>query len=171
MLYPPFEKIILNVQKEIAEAGLPLYPYCDYRSYIESDNLFKIGREIAGEPCWCNNKLNKIGTCLKHPLGLIITNAKGGYSYHNFALGMDEVGKINGKWTWNLKNEIWQEYGDIIKSNGLIWGYDWNNNGKVDYNDNDKPHCNYITSVTLGEMRILYDLGGLPRVWQELDKY
>lgn len=41
-----------------------------YRTYTEQDELYKQGRSKAGK---------------------IITNAKGGYSYHNFGLAIDVV--------------------------------------------------------------------------------
>ena len=67
----------------------------------------------------------------KNPKGA----ARPGYSYHEYGLAFDFVGKdSNGNWTWNMPNESWQRLGEIGKSLGLIWGGDWGW---------DKPHFEY----------------------------
>lgn len=40
----------------------------------------------------------------------VVTNAKGGQSYHNFGLAFDvEVYNEDGSKNWNMKSESWQK--------------------------------------------------------------
>lgn len=60
--------------------------------------------------------------------GTVVTNAKGGQSYHNYRLAFDVVPLINGKPLWSTSiNDmpIWQRVGAIGKGCGLEWAGDW----------------------------------------------
>ena len=51
--------------------------------------------------------------------GKIVTNAKGGYSYHNFGLAFDfAILKDDGSVSWNVDDK-WKRVGAIGKSLGL----------------------------------------------------
>lgn len=59
--------------------------------------------------------------------GVIVTNAKAGYSYHNFRVAFDVVPLVNGKPVWNTKGldrPLWQKIGAIGKQCGLEWAGD-----------------------------------------------
>ena len=62
--------------------------------------------------------------------GSIVTNAKGGSSFHNYGLAIDicEV-KEDGTIDWNYNNG---ELDEIAKKYGLEWGGDWHTK--------DRPH-------------------------------
>ena len=62
--------------RECADAGIDVLIYCTYRSSEEQNELYKIGRTLPGK---------------------IITNARGGQSWHNFHAAFDFVPMINGK--------------------------------------------------------------------------
>lgn len=55
-----------------------------------------------------------------------MTNAKAGYSYHNYGLALDFAlladDGFNVLWTVNDK---WRRVGAIGKSLGFVWGGDW----------------------------------------------
>lgn len=56
--------------------------------------------------------------------GRVVTNAKGGSSFHNFRVAFDFVPIVNGKAVWDdLK--LFAKCGVIGKSCGLEWAGDW----------------------------------------------
>lgn len=64
--------------------------------------------------------------------GQIVTNARGGSSYHNYGLAIDFCLLYNGKISWdtNLDEDKdgvkdWQEVVTMFKNNGFSWGGDW----------------------------------------------
>lgn len=83
-----------------------------YRSVEEQDELYKQGRSTAGD---------------------IVTNAKGGQSYHNYGLAVDFAIKTSsGDVVWDMKYDgnrngtaDWLEVVNIAKSLGFVWGGDW----------------------------------------------
>lgn len=57
--------------------------------------------------------------------GKIVTNAKGGYSYHNYGLAFDfAVLNADGSINWTVDNK-WKRVGALGKSLGLEWGGNW----------------------------------------------
>lgn len=78
--------------------------------------------------------------------GKIVTNAKGGYSYHNFGLAFDfAILKDDGSVSWNVDDK-WKRVGAIGKSLGLEWGGDWK-----DFKD--YPHFQYTFGLSLADLR------------------
>lgn len=78
--------------------------------------------------------------------GKIVTNAKGGYSYHNFGLAFDfAILKDDGSVSWNVDGK-WKRVGAIGKSLGLEWGGDWK-----DFKD--YPHFQYTFGLSLADLR------------------
>ena len=78
--------------------------------------------------------------------GKIVTNAKGGYSYHNFGLAFDfAVLNPDGSVNWNV-DEKWKRVGQLGKSLGLEWGGDWR-----DFPD--YPHFQLTFGLSLADLR------------------
>ncbi|ARP44611.1 Peptidoglycan L-alanyl-D-glutamate endopeptidase CwlK (plasmid) [Geobacillus thermodenitrificans] len=81
--------------------------------------------------------------------GRIVTNARGGYSYHNFGLAFDfcVCNVVNGKLvtSWNL-DQRWFRVGQLGKSLGLEWGGDWKS-------FKDYPHFQYTFGLSLAQLR------------------
>lgn len=131
-------------------AGIPIKILDTYRSPQQQDILYTQGRTTPGVPCVHAGKIKKIGSCLKHPLGLPVTNAKGGESYHNYlgptkkhprieGLAFDICLIVNGQPSWDTKGDMngngepdWDEVGEIGEACGLEWGGRWKSP--------DKPH-------------------------------
>lgn len=68
--------------------------------------------------------------------GQIVTNAKGGSSYHNYGLAIDvaviEKGKLNWNWDYKKLRPYYKKY-------NLTWGADWDGDGKTkDEGDKDE---------------------------------
>ena len=81
--------------------------------------------------------------------GRIVTNARGGYSYHNFGLAFDfcVCDVIRGKLVpnWNL-DQRWFRVGQLGRSLGLEWGGDWKS-------FKDYPHFQYTFGLSLAQLR------------------
>jgi peptidoglycan L-alanyl-D-glutamate endopeptidase CwlK len=89
-----------------------------FRTFAEQDSLYAQGRTKPGK---------------------IVTNAKGGQSYHNYGLAIDVVLLVdkdkNGTFetaSWDTKTDFdgdaksdWQEIVAIFKRYGWEWGGDW----------------------------------------------
>lgn len=77
----------------------------------------------------------------------VVTNAKAGYSFHNFGLAIDfAVYNPDGKtinWTVDSK---WRRVGAIGKSLGLEWGGDWTS-------FKDYPHFQLTFGLTCADLR------------------
>ncbi|QIZ69123.1 M15 family metallopeptidase [Geobacillus subterraneus] len=81
--------------------------------------------------------------------GRIVTNARGGYSYHNFGLAFDfcVCNVVNGKLvvSWNLDRR-WFRVGQLGRTLGLEWGGDWKS-------FKDYPHFQYTFGLSLAQLR------------------
>jgi len=114
------------------------------RTWEEQDGLYAKGR--TGDP---------IGK------KYIVTNAKGGSSYHNFGLAFDIVIlDAIGKADWDTAHPGWKAAAEAGKSVGLEWGGDWKS-------FKDLPHFQYTAGITLAECRELY-AGGLQQIWDRV---
>ena len=109
-----------NFLKKCEEKKQYVIITCGYRSAKEQDELYKQGRTKPGN---------------------IVTNAKGGYSQHNWGVAFDIAMNhdIDGDKkvtddTWNLKG--FKSVAKLAKSVGLSWGGDWKS-----FKDN--PHFYY----------------------------
>jgi peptidoglycan L-alanyl-D-glutamate endopeptidase CwlK len=91
--------------------------------------------------------------------GKIVTNAKGGYSFHNFGLAFDfAVLNADGSVNWNV-DEKWKRVGALGKSLGLEWGGDWRT-------FKDYPHFQYTFGLSLTDLRA----GKRPKEEKEVKK-
>lgn len=99
-------KFINQAEKEL---GIRLQIISGLRTILEQNNLYKQGRTTAGE---------------------IVTNARGGESYHNYGLAFDvqPVGYVS--------SQLWEQIGVLGESLGFRWG------GRF-ISLVDKPHFEY----------------------------
>ena len=77
--------------------------------------------------------------------GSIVTNAKGGYSYHNFGVAFDFCPMVEGKPAWKNK-KLFKQVGNLGVSLGLEWGGNWKT-------FQDLPHFQYRAGYTLKDFR------------------
>lgn len=99
------------------------------RTLAEQDALFAQGRTIPGS---------------------IVTNARGGYSYHNFSLAIDFV-LIKGGYDMKYDGDCdgiadWVEVVTEAKALGFAWGGDWKS-----FKDN--PHFEMTFGLSLADLR------------------
>jgi len=79
-LEPSFRKKVENWWAECEADGIELLIYCGLRTFKEQDDLYAQGRTEAGR---------------------IITNARGGQSFHNYGKAIDYVPLKHGKADWD----------------------------------------------------------------------
>lgn len=92
------------------ELGIQLRVTQGFRSFAEQDALYAQGRTAPGD---------------------VVTNARGGQSYHNFGLAFDVVEvRADGSVNWDTD---WNAIGRVGEAMGLEWGGNWT--GFV-----DRPH-------------------------------
>lgn len=99
------------------------------RTFEEQDALYKLGRTVK----------NPDGSSKIKPMGNIVTNAKGGQSWHNYGTAFDFVIAYdkdnNGSYEsmpWSLSLDFnknhekdWDEVVKVFKSKGWEWGGEW----------------------------------------------
>ena len=79
-LDPEFAKKLSCFEIALAKQGIKVILTWGYRSISSQNQLYAKGRTASGN---------------------IVTNAYGGYSWHNYGLAADYAFVINGKVTWN----------------------------------------------------------------------
>ena len=114
LMHPKLREEVRDIYFQIS-AALTGKAFCRFsytlRTFAEQDSLFSQGRTTKGK---------------------IVTNAKGGMSYHNYGLALDIV-LIDGKnASWETKKDFdgdgkpdWIEVVTIFKQYGWTWGGDW----------------------------------------------
>lgn len=123
-LHPDLQPIYLHFESETEKQKLEYILTCTYRSITDQNILYAMGRTTRSYVGpWTND----------HPLGRVVTNARGGNSAHNFmiknaegilipaAKAFDIVPAIHGKPIWDQYNPLWQKLGDIGTNLGLNW--------------------------------------------------
>ena len=121
-LDPELAKKLARFETALANKGIKVVLTWGYRSIEEQNKLYAKGRTAPGN---------------------IVTNAYGGYSWHNFGLAADYAFVIGGKVTWTGP---WDIFGRIAKECGLEWGGSWTR-------FKDRPHVQWTKGKTLAQMR------------------
>ena len=119
---------------ESKEIGIRVVVTDGFRSTEEQNALYRKGRGDAGS---------------------IVTQVKGGQSYHNYGLAIDfALGIPGGKVIWDLEYDgnrngksDWMEVVEIAKRLGFTWGGDWA--GFPDY-----PHLQMDFGYSIRELQL-----------------
>ena len=128
-LHPQLRNKAREFLNKAERQGIMLRVTSAFRTYEQQDKLYAQGRTTSGS---------------------IVTNARGGYSNHNFGTAFDVVQIINGKADYD--NADWDKIGQIGKSIGFKWGGDWQS-------FIDKPHFEMTFGNSLAEMRDKFESG------------
>jgi peptidoglycan LD-endopeptidase CwlK len=120
-------------QAETEKVGVFLVPKGGLRTYKEQNDLYAQGRTKPGK---------------------VVTNAKGGYSYHNFGLAFDFCVLSDGKAVWNSNHPHWKRFVQIAKAHGFDWG--------GDFKSPDAPHFQITKAPSLATLRQRYPGGYKP---------
>lgn len=119
------------------------------RSYARSDALFAIGRDAAG-----------------NVVGKTVTNARGGWSNHNFGMAVDVAPDVDPQSPgfnpdWNTMHPDWKALVACMKAQGLAWGGDWKNM----QGDLDHFQLANVPATPVQADRDAFASGGLAAVW------
>lgn len=151
LLCPAFAAILTVFEADLLHSRLPFYLFMGLRMFEEQDELYAQGRTKPGN---------------------IVTNARGGDSWHNYGLAADYVldGMIDKpgiQWSWNIKTDLnrdgvndWSQMAGIAILHRLEPGYFWKKFPDV-------PHIQKCFGLKLVDVKELYSLGGLEGVWKE----
>jgi len=124
-LAPPAKARAEAFLRATQDAGLDILIYCTYRSPEEQNALYAQGRTQPGR---------------------IVTNARGGDSWHNWRSAFDFVPLVAGKPAWN-DAALYAKAGRLAESVGLEWAGRWT--GKL----RETAHCQYTGGLTLAQLK------------------
>ena len=110
LLNPAVQPYARELIRRATAQGIQVKVIGGFRTFKEQDKLYCQGRDIP----YCKGMYTP---------GKIVTNAKGGYSNHNFGIAFD-VGIFNGK-DYLPESPNYAAVGKIGKALGLEWGGDW----------------------------------------------
>ena len=134
------------------------------RTWPQQAELYARGRTTPGELCSHNGVTLSIGSCTAHPLGLTVTKAKPGYSWHNFALALDAEPNNPAFPKWhsdeNIRDSRWRRFLESAKTVGLAEGAEWRSFP-------DYPHLypQELPATPGEDVRIAFAGGGFKAVW------
>jgi hypothetical protein len=143
----------LKVKQEFWEINeLQLKVTQGLRSYAEQWAIFSQGRKKDPNGQWIIFDKKKI-----------VTNARGGESFHNFGLALDSAFCGNDpfleKYSKDDRDFLWSEYGRLCEKYGLEWGGSW----KVP----DRPHAQRTYGLSLSSLQMIYEEKGTKGVYQK----
>jgi peptidoglycan L-alanyl-D-glutamate endopeptidase CwlK len=129
-LEPETRKRAIAFLEEAKKRGYRVLVTSTFRSADSQNELYAQGRTKPGRK---------------------VTNAKAGYSWHNFRMAFDLVPLTeNGKADWN-NLKAFRELGALGKTFGLEWGGDWSKFP-------DMPHFQFVSAHTLEDARKKFGL-------------
>lgn len=112
------------------QAGFDVLVTCTERTFAEQDKLYAQGRTAPGA---------------------IVTNARGGYSMHNFQCAIDFVPMRHGRPVWSYKlsedKALWFGIGELAEKCGFRWSGRWQ--GKL----REMAHIEDTGGKTLAQLR------------------
>ena len=129
-LQVPAQRAARESLKRITNAGFQVKIISGTRSFAEQNALFKKGR--FGNP------------------GPIVTNARGGFSNHNFGIAWD-IGLFDGG-TYLTATPPYEAAALAGKADELVWGGDWQS-------FKDTPHYQLKTGLKISQVRQRFEEG------------
>lgn len=129
----------LELIKRAYKEGIYVQISSGFRSFADQNVLYAQGRTKSGN---------------------VVTNARGGYSNHNFGLAIDYflVSDDGSKALWTV-NDKWRRVAAIGKELGFSWGGDWKSFP-------DYPHLEMIGGLSTAQLRA----GSRPRLVSKISK-
>ena len=77
--------------------------------------------------------------------GKIVTNAKGGQSFHQYRCAVDVVPLVNGKPNWD-DDALWRKVGKLGEDCGLEWAGNWKS-------FREYPHFQWLGGLTINDLK------------------
>lgn len=125
-LLPPVRLMAMEFVHECKVAGFDLLITSTYRDKAAQNALFAQGRTTKGA---------------------IVTNARGGQSFHQYRVALDVVPMLHGKPVWSLKGQdrlLWEKTMKIGEKIGFESASRWHSNPEW-------PHFQYTGGLTLAD--------------------
>ncbi len=150
-IYPRLADKIRNMAVMLQGEGIEIRVVQGLRTWADQDALYAQGRTAPGK---------------------IVTNARGGFSFHNLGLAVDCAPSQLGPdrpFTpdWNSGHANWKRMEAVGVSLGLDSGANW-------IRFVDAPHFQLVGSYSEGapndELRQIFKDGGITAVWAEVEK-
>lgn len=128
--------------------GLQIRVTQGYRTYTDQWAIYAQGRKKDFKGQWIVVDKKKI-----------VSQARGGESFHNFGLALDSAFMGDDPYLANSSDSknLWNEYGKLCGQYGLEWGGTW----KVP----DRPHCQMTLGISLSELQMIHEKTGLKGVF------
>ena len=160
MLHPIVKVMVRKTLIKAIQTGLKIGIFVGGRTYEKQAVEYAKGRRLVNGVWQVINQKE------------VVTDAKPGYSWHNYFLAVDIVmdgsPKPGLQPSWEAfkdangdKVNDWTQLGGIGESFGLTWGGRW----KPPEAPVDAPHFQYHGSLTIDNALALYKSGGLDAVW------
>lgn len=130
-LHPIVREATEKLIEVCKEKGIDIIIAQAYRSIAEQNALYAQGR---------TDKYDRFGKKKS-----IVTNARGGTSYHNYGLAIDYCLKVDGKAIWSV-NKDWRTVATEAKKLGFEWGGEWKS--FVDY-----PHLQMTFGLSIKDLQ------------------
>lgn len=135
-LHPAIRQEVMEVTISCYNKGVPIRVVQAGRTFQEQDALYAIGRTLPGK---------------------IVTNARGGDSWHNYFLSLDFCLLRQGNQiSWNREEDLdhdgqkdWHEVVDLFLSKGFEWGGNWTSFP-------DYPHLQKTRGLTIRKAKEMY---------------
>jgi hypothetical protein len=125
-LVPNAQNQARDFLQAVLDAGIKARIIGGSRTFAQQDALYAKGRTTPGPR---------------------VTNARGGFSYHNFGIAWD-IGIFSARGKYLTQSEDYKKAGKIGRDRGLEWGGDWK--GIV-----DQPHFQCKSALKIADMRAL----------------
>lgn len=137
-LHPELARRLRILLQAAKMDGFTLQIVQGYRSHEEQNALYAKGRTKPGKR---------------------VTNARGGFSMHNYKIAADVAFVVNGQISWDEK--LYKNIGKWARIAKLEWGGDW-----VSFKD--MPHVQLTNGLTIKQVRALFAKGGFDAVWSKI---
>ena len=124
-LLPEVKAKVEDFIKACQHSGIDLLVTSTYRDNESQDALYAQGRTTEGR---------------------IVTNAKGGESFHNYRCAIDVVPLVNGKADWDGSHPVWATIGELGEQAGLEWAGKW-------VHFKEMAHFQYTDGLSLAELQ------------------
>jgi hypothetical protein len=121
---PKVARMANEIVTKMRTKGYEVMVFQGFRSVAEQDYLYAQGRTRPGK---------------------VVTNAKGGESFHNYGVAVDIVFVKNGNPSW-AESHPWDLLGTVGKSVGFDWGGLWPSFP-------DRPHFQHLEEYTLSDFQ------------------
>ena len=138
-LTPTLRRGVRELMRRAAAQGLSVVITGTYRTHEEQERLFAQGRTTPGK---------------------IVTNVRGGDSFHNHRVAFDFARNVRGREFDNSDN-FFDRVGAIWRQMGGVWGGDWTRFV-------DRPHCEFTDGKPVSWFKAGNTLdGSLKMRWEQ----